>query len=517
MAKMKDIVKDSYLHIIKGTLNRLAHGDIEGILNHLIKLHLTKPSDSDQTLIITDKFHAYRELWKAILETLYEKYLPHYQYKFEWRLELTPYTVMLCNWTKEVACDDELELLLSQTGITLDEIEQDFPSVDEKIGLTRMGLSYFLEERLPPELLPNELTDRFRLLLRLMNFPPLEELARFHGQYRSHINHQFNSLGVAFPGYERAKLEEMAMNESLHYSYFHFKHAVLSEQGIDRLIDHSELADFKTQLEEIRLYASSAKDSYQDEITCPCCGEKQALRLPEELLHYRGILLNKKLSKRIGFLHFNTFEEDFRKSLANRIRGFIDQINIVDQPECLIMVEGESEEVALPILAFRTRFILSEHLIQVYNSKSKQKLREDFFNFKVKYPNRKIIVLLDADATKERDDIQRVIKDRMNRYRLFFIEEGTFEDLFALDESIRVLNEIYPLGEPILGEDFDPSKDFLSNVSRLLFQKKKATFDKVLFARHLSYQMDITTMPELLKQILKVAQDFTSPGKFIKT
>ena len=47
--------------------------------------------------------------------------------------------------------------------------------------------------------------------------------------------------------------------------------------------------------------------------------------------------------------------------------------------------------------------------------------------------------------------------------------------------------------------------------------KKKAKFDKVLFAKTMSYKMDIDRLPKEIEEILKVADDFTRPTKYVKT
>jgi hypothetical protein len=127
-----------------------------------------------------------------------------------------------------------------------------------------------------------------------------------------------------------------------------------------------------------------------------------------------------------------------------------------------------------------------------------------------------MVCLLDADAQKEKEDIQRIIKDHQDKYRLVFIEKGTFEDLFDIDESIEILNEMYPEGDLITIEDFDQSKDFLPNVQRFLFIKKKAKFDKVLFAKKISLKMNIEKLPKEIAEIFKIVDDFTKPTKFVK-
>ena len=153
--------------------------------------------------------------------------------------------------------------------------------------------------------------------------------------------------------------------------------------------------------------------------------------------------------------------------------------------------------------------------IQVYNSQSKEKLANDFRNFKKKYPKRKMICLLDSDAVKERDDIQRIIKNNQNKYKLVFIEKGTFEDIFDIKSSVQVLNEMYPEGTPIELTDFDLTKDFLTNMNKVIHEKKKAKFDKVQFARNISFKIDIDKCPKEINEIIDTAKLFMGKSKFI--
>jgi len=135
---------------------------------------------------------------------------------------------------------------------------------------------------------------------------------------------------------------------------------------------------------------------------------------------------------------------------------------------------------------------------------------------KSKYPERKIVCFLDSDAVKERDDINRVISKEQNKYRMVFIENGTFEDLFDLSYSVEILNYLYTEGVDILTSDFDPSKDFLSNVKKILYHKKKATFDKVLFAQTIALRIHTDAIPKQINEVLNIVKDFSSPTKFLK-
>lgn len=517
MSDFKDIVVNTYPHIIHGTFNRIIYFETDSILNNLIRLHVASIPRADEEMLITDKFFIFKGIWQGILETLYKKYLPNIKYDFKWDLEVSPYTLMLYELTKENFESTEIELLKKIINYNDNQIESDFKELADKIGLSTINLPNGIIDKVPGESVPKGNKDHLILLFRLMNFPPLEELARFQHRYNVNIKKQTERLSIAFSGIEPEKIPMFVTPEYLHYSYFHLDHATFKKYGLTTFENHPQLATHKEEFDEIRRTVDSNKDKFKDKILCPCCGEYQEIILPQELLEYKYLLENQALCKEIGLIYLQDFIESYKQNLSEKFYMFLPNINKVDNPDCIILVEGESEEASIPILAFRKRFILSQKNIQVYNSKSKEKLAADFLSMKANYPKRKIICLIDSDAKKERSDIERIIKNHQNQYRLVFINKGTYEDLFDIQMSVEILNEMYPEDEDITVEDFDSSKEFLSNVQRFLFVKKKAKFDKVLFAKTMSYKMDIDRLPKEIEEILKVADDFTRPTKYVKT
>lgn len=516
MTTFKSIIAHSHAVVIKAALNRILYLEQDTIINTLLRAYISAPENADEKLVFTDKFHLYREMWKAVLETLYETYLPQKEYTFTWQIEITPYTLMLCELTGEGFESSELELQRKIMAFTDEELENDLPAFLEKAGFHNLGFSTDLANLIPANTLPASAKDRLILLMRLMNFPPLGELALFQHRFNEKIKKQVKKLSIALEHIKPEQIPSYGMPESLHLSYFHVTHDTFKTHGLDGFKANPLLSDYAGEFESIRHKALENKDRFKDEILCPCCGKKQEITIPEEVLQYKYLLENLVLCKKVGLVYLDEFIETYKKTMAERFLSFLPNLNKVDNPECLILVEGESEETSIPILGFRIRYILSHHKIQVYNSKSKEKLAADFLSFKANFPNRKIICLLDADAVKERDDIQRVIKDHQDKYRLVFIKKGTFEDLFDLDLAIDILNDIYPDGEAIIRADFNPDRDFLQNIGRILHLKKKATFDKVLFAKTISLKMDIEKLPDEINTFFAIAKDLVTPGKYIR-
>jgi hypothetical protein len=508
---LKLIVKNTYKSIIKAIIDRILLFQFDDILNDLINLHIDigdKPADKE--LLITDKFFIIKNLWKAIVETLYDKYLPDSKYEFKWDIEITPYTIMLCNLQKNTS-NIEIDTLKKITGFSDDDIENKYEKVANTIGLDLKFL-----EQIPESYLPKSKRDQLNMLFRLMNFPPLGEMAIFYNEFYFVSSLRLNEIASFFSGIESFKMPAFNIIYPFSLSVFHFSHTTFKKFGIIHFEKLPELISFKKDFEEIKTKAIANKDKFTDTFICPCCGKPQTIKLPEEVLQYKLIINNRTLSKKIGLLFLKEFISEFEETFANGLVSFLDKLNKVDSPECIILVEGDSEENSIPILSFRKRFILSNYNIHVYNSKSKEKLKADFFSLKAKYPNRKIICILDSDAVREREDILRVIKDNKDKYHLVFIEKGTFEDLFDLNFSITILNELFPDGEPIVRDDFDEKKFFLININKILFAKKNARFDKVAFAKKISLKLDINLLPKEINEVIETAKLFTKKKKFLR-
>lgn len=60
-------------------------------------------------------------------------------------------------------------------------------------------------------------------------------------------------------------------------------------------------------------------------------------------------------------------------------------------------------------------------------------------------------------------------------------------------------------------------KTFLQNIKKVLFEKKKAVFDKVLFAKTISLKMGIEKLPAIIGAIFEIAKDFTRKTNFVKS
>jgi hypothetical protein len=510
MCDLKPFVKDASIALIRSTIDRLLFFSFDKMMDDTLYL-ITEEKQTIDILLATDKHHIYKKVWKGILEYLYEEFAPWIKYEFNWNLEITPYTLMLCKLSP-LSFDENEQIKNDLTTIKMNLVEFG-ANFDDTITKLRLSDSF---SQITDEIWPGDKLEKFNFLIRVMNFPPLTELAIFYSKTYHKYKNGLENLFPAFCGERKYTIPDFSIAYPLQYSIFSFNYKVFQEKGIDFLINHPSLSLFKQVLEEIKQKALINDKKITGPVICQCCGETNEATVPIEIIQYKLILENHHLSNSIGFMFHNDFIVNFQNTFSDNYFGFLENLNNVEKPDCIILVEGDSEEFAIPILAFRKRFILAFHNVFVHNSTSKERVASDFFSIKKKHPLTKIICLLDSDALKEKASIERVIKDKKNQYRLMFINKGTFEDIFPIAFSVSILNELFPEGDLIVESDFAEGKDFLSNIKKALYQKKKATFDKVKFAKKISLKIDSDKIPQIIDDIIEVAGSFTKKDSIFK-
>lgn len=477
-------------------------------------LHTSVVDYPKEGMILSDQVYLYREIWKEHIKALYIKYLPQHQFEFDWKLELNPYTIMLCRMAPLKSNKTYFNHFKKMTKYPAAKV---LPYMNEQLEALGLGAEY--QAALPANIWPADPLDRASLLFRLMCFPPLEIICHFYHNVHDHYTEGLKKLhGTLGNAYEKEKWPSFTSSEPLHYSVYHINHSLLKKYPVETLVLHRELERFRDRLVNVLDRAELHKDDFSDTILSPHDGSIHTVTVPVEALVYKFLLEDSGLAKQIGLIYIDEVEDAYLRRLTGGMSSFLSNLNKVEQPDVLILVEGPSEEVAIPILGFRKRFTLNQYKIFVHNSESKQKLAADFLSTRKKYPNRKIICLLDSDAEKEKKDIERLMKDQHHKYHLVFIEKGAWEDLFLLSESVRVLNDLFPEGEALTVEDFDPAKDFNSNIKKIMFQKKRAEFDKVKFSERMAITTNVDQLPAQINEIFDIAKKFTDKGKalFVK-
>lgn len=301
-----------------------------------------------------------------------------------------------------------------------------------------------------------------------------------------------------------ANIPAIKVIEPYHRSVFHISHKVFEKYGLDEMEKMEDLASFRNEITEIRRKSNLYKDKFKGTIVCSCCGSVQETTVPVEVLNYKLLLEYSELSRNVGFILFEDIKREYYHSLGEKFSYIIKNLNPSASSKLLILVEGASEEVGLPILAFKRRIMLAERSIMVYNSQSKEQVLRDFKAFKNKYKDIKMFVLHDSDAKKEKAELERVINK--HKYDLCYLEKGTWEDLFPLDKSIQILNELYTEGDEILQTDFDVEKEFTKQVGKILYEKEKPTFDKGAFSEKICWGLDSSEIPNQITILFDLAE-----------
>ena len=511
----RKFVPESYLGVLKDCLDRVQLFKFDSLIQETLSSFPLESGQIREQLLISDRFYLYRGFWRGVLERLYKTYLPHIKYEFRWLIEATPYTILQCKLTEGHLCESEFESIARALGANYKDIDLRSEEILIPMDFKSLGLPTGLKGIVPKELLPQSELGQLNLLFRLMNFPPLEELAVFFMTYGGHTSMQVAELASAFPGIEAQKNLGFDLKGAIGGAWFNLDHSTFLRERLEGLESRVAGEGFDANFRSIREGSAAAKSEITDSMICPCCGDIQEISFPEDASQFALLILDRKLSKRLGLIFFEDYFSAYKARLQETHREFKNSLNDVDQPKCVILVEGESEEVALPILAVRLGIDLTKRHIKIVNCKSKQKVLSQFFEYSEKFPKRKIICLLDSDAVKERDELLRVMKNRHHKYHLVYIDKGCFEDLFDRGYAISVLNEIHAEGEDVSASDFDQTKDFGENVKKILHTKKSTRLDKVLFAETISLRIPTSEIPEQILEIFDFAKKYTIPKKFL--
>jgi hypothetical protein len=507
---MSEFITDEQCFILtEASLIKIESFDFLDLQSILLSRFIVDYEELQFKISAYDKFMMYRSIWKAIVERFYVKHLPHVNYRFKWDLEVTPYSLFFIDFLIRNNHYDKDKI---------DDFQQKVGVVDEttlervlgKIGLNLDGIWDYFQNNAPKAFFKKSRVEQILILLDLLVFPPLEQLALFSLEYNKYIKLTMNKYNNVF---SRKNVElDIDLRLSLARSINNIPHNILVKYGWDAIKENENLIKYKSRFEDISTRSLKVEVSAGSFI-CSCCGEQQPVNLPEDFIKLKLLLEDRELSNSVGIEYLVDYIEEielsFKDALIRFFQNNFSELNSVDQPGCFILVEGESETQFLPFIAFKNDLDLKQRKIKVFNCQSKEKLYSYFLAFKEKFPNLRMVCLLDSDARKEFEDITRIIKGNLDKYRLVYIKNGCFEDLFDLHFSVKILNEIYTDGEKIVIEDFDPNKDFNSNIKKILHEKRRDKFDKVKFASFAALRIEQDEIPAEVQEVIKCAKILT--------
>jgi hypothetical protein len=469
-------------NIIKDIFQRLSI-IYDPILLSFFKEVIQTTEGQINNLSLKQMVYTYQNVWNNTLMHLYAKYLPHYIiHQNEVGFEVTPFTVSLVS--------NSLEIFYENFSLSEDDIEY--------------AKCTFASFKLDKRFIPVEDKNIINLTLGIMTFPPLMQLYKFY-KY-AYIQHAEASK-VLLETVQNYDIDTLPFktNIGLHFSNMFISQSTYDALGgIDGLIESDKLITVVDKLREIK-NASSINSAFINANTiCPHCGQKHdGIHVPQNAICYSHIISEyPELHKYIGFAYYDEYQNDIIELLLKIIDEIPKGINDIPTIKCIILVEGETEEIAIPAMAVIYGRPLAVKNIHVMNSGSKQKVLSDFRKLSKHFPKLKICIILDSDATREKIEIEKAIAGHRDRYSFKYITKGTFEDLIPKQIALDVLKTLYSINNSISQSDIDDKKGFIHQIEKLLWDKSKSKFDKIEFIKASVRIMQDNDVPDLIKELI---------------
>ena len=167
----------------------------------------------------------------------------------------------------------------------------------------------------------------------------------------------------------------------------------------------------------------------------------------------------------------------------------------------LLIVEGITEEILLPVFANKLGYNFDELGIYVLGAGGKSKSPSLYLKLKdkLKIP---VILLFDADAIEICEILN---KSLLKKDKTILINEGEFEDILPINTIKRALNAEYTPATPLQIQELRLKEKMCENIelfykSRHLGEYKKSKVAKII-AENIKYSTDIS---EEIKNIIKM-------------
>ncbi len=158
----------------------------------------------------------------------------------------------------------------------------------------------------------------------------------------------------------------------------------------------------------------------------------------------------------------------------------------------LIIVEGITEEILLPVFASKLKHDFEKEGIYIIGSGGKSKSPSLYLQLKnrLKIP---VNILFDSDAA----EVYKILKNNLlKKDNALIIENGEFEDILSLNLIKRALNKEYLPATPLSVSDLTNESSMCENIrnfyrTRHLGEYKKSKVSKI-FAKNIKYNTDLT-------------------------
>ncbi len=190
---------------------------------------------------------------------------------------------------------------------------------------------------------------------------------------------------------------------------------------------------------------------------------------------------NMKIVTKACFIFWDEFVSSAIRELEKKAKKAAEVDRILTVPDCYVLVEGPSDEIVFS--HFLTLLKESPLIVYVQNCEGKQGIKRRFKDIleKESYIG-SIVTILDSDGSKEHEDLKRISKgNAFIKHHIF--TKGAVEDLFSCRLHAKIINRLFPSGEPVLQSDLRSSAPIEKAIRRTMWIKKKVTFDKKMHAQ----------------------------------
>lgn len=171
----------------------------------------------------------------------------------------------------------------------------------------------------------------------------------------------------------------------------------------------------------------------------------------------------------------------------------------------LIIVEGITEEILLPVFASKLKHDFNKEGIYVLGAGGKSKSPNIYMKLreKLRIP---VFFLFDNDALEQCIMLEKKV---LKKDKIIVIEKGEFEDILSLNLLKRSLNREYETITPLLKDDLHIYNKMCENIeyyyrTRKLGEFKKSKLSKII-AKNIKYKTDVTK--EINDIITKLTDD----------
>ncbi len=204
-------------------------------------------------------------------------------------------------------------------------------------------------------------------------------------------------------------------------------------------------------------------------------------------LDYETVPINLKFLIKANNEFINEKEIDIEE-----LRNLRTKYSLLFPIEKLIIVEGITEEILLPVFANKMKSDFNKKGIFILGAggKSKSPTLYTKVKDKLKIP---IIFLFDSDAKEICASLEKNISEKD---KTILIKEGEFEDILSLNLIKRSLNDEYKPASPILKEELHLHNKMCDNIeyfyrTRHLGEFKKSKLSRII-AKNVKYNTDLT-------------------------